>query len=61
MSNQSEHLKCRTMAFALDVCALIRRLPVDEPGPTVKHQLVGEGVNWRDIQLSQLLSRKVAR
>ena len=27
------------MQFALDVCALIKGLPPDEPGPTVKRQL----------------------
>ena len=27
------------MKFALDVCKLIRLLPYDEPGPTVKRQL----------------------
>ena len=27
------------MKFALDICTLIRTLPGDEPGPTVKRQL----------------------
>ena len=27
------------MRFALDVCALIRQLPWEEPGPTVRRQL----------------------
>jgi four helix bundle protein len=39
MSDQSELLKKRTMRFALDVCALIKKLPNDEPGPTAKRQL----------------------
>ena len=39
MSDDAELLKARTMRFALDVCALIRRLPYDEPGPTVRRQL----------------------
>ena len=51
MSEQSERLKRRTMTFALDVCALIRELPFEEPGPTVKHQLAraatGVAFNYR--------------
>jgi len=51
VSEQSELLKQRTMTFALDVCALIRALPFDEPGPTVKHQLArsstGVAFNYR--------------
>ena len=39
MSEEAEVLKARTMRFALDVCALIRKLPREEPGPTVKRQL----------------------
>ncbi len=39
MSEVTELLKARTMEFALDVCRLIKLLPVDEPGPTVKRQL----------------------
>jgi four helix bundle protein len=39
MSEQSEVLKRRTTRFALDTCALIRALPLDEPGTTVKRQL----------------------
>jgi four helix bundle protein len=39
MSEQAELLKARTMRFALDVCALIRDLPMLEPGPTVRRQL----------------------
>jgi four helix bundle protein len=39
MSEQAELLKARSMRFALDVCALIKSLPSDEPGPTVKRQL----------------------
>ena len=40
MSEQSEQLKRRTMQFALDTCALIRALPNDELGVTVRRQLV---------------------
>jgi four helix bundle protein len=39
MSDQAEHLKARTMRFALDVCALIRKLPNVEPALTVRRQL----------------------
>jgi four helix bundle protein len=39
MGEESERLKKRTMKFALDVCKMIRLLPYDEPGPTVKRQL----------------------
>lgn len=39
MSSQAEELKTRTMRFALDICRFIKRLPVDEPGPTAKRQL----------------------
>ena len=39
------------MRFALDVCGLIRKLPGDEPGPTVKRQLAkastGVAFNYR--------------
>ena len=39
------------MRFALDVCALIKHLPFDEPGPTVKRQLArastGVAFNYR--------------
>jgi len=51
MSEESEQLKARTMRFALDVCALIKKLPRDEPGPTVKRQLArsstGLAFNYR--------------
>jgi four helix bundle protein len=51
MSEQADLLKARTMRFALDVCALIRHLPHDEPGPTVKRQLAksstGLAFNYR--------------
>jgi hypothetical protein len=51
MSETTEHMKKRTMRFALDVCALIRDLPHDEPGPTVRHQLTesvtGFAFNYR--------------
>src|SRR5258705_8243367 len=39
MGEQAELLKVRTMRFALDVCALIKHLPYEEPGPTVRRQL----------------------
>jgi four helix bundle protein len=39
MGKQAEALKARTMRFALDICALIKQLPHDEPGPTVRRQL----------------------
>jgi len=39
------------MQFALDVCDLIKQLPHDEPGPTVKRQLAksstGLAFNYR--------------
>jgi four helix bundle protein len=39
VSEQSEQLKRRTRQFSLDVLELIKLLPPDEPGPTVKRQL----------------------
>jgi hypothetical protein len=39
MSEASEQLKARTMRFALDICRLIKELPIAEPGPTVRRQL----------------------
>ena len=39
MSEEAEVLKARSMTFALNVCALIKRLPRDEPGMTVRRQL----------------------
>jgi len=39
MSEQAEHLKARTMKFALDVSELLKALPASEPGPTVQRQL----------------------
>ena len=51
MSEQSELLKDRTMRFALDVCALLKKLPAFEPGPTVRRQLArsstGLAFNYR--------------
>jgi four helix bundle protein len=51
MSEQAEHLKERTMRFALDVCALIRQLPSSEPALTVRRQLAksstGVAFNYR--------------
>jgi four helix bundle protein len=51
MSEQAELLKARTMRFALDVCALLKQLPHDEPGPTVRRQLAksstGVAFNYR--------------
>ena len=39
MSEEAERLKARTMRFALAVCGLLKELPRDEPGPTVRRQL----------------------
>ena len=51
MSEQAELLKRRTIRFALDVCKLLKQLPWDEPGPTVKRQLArsstGTAFNYR--------------
>ena len=51
MSEQSDLLKARTMRFALDVCGLLKQLPHEEPGPTVKKQLAksstGLAFNYR--------------
>jgi four helix bundle protein len=51
MSEQSEILKARSMKFALDVCALLKDLPREEPGPTVRKQLAksstGTAFNYR--------------
>jgi four helix bundle protein len=51
MSEIAEQLKRRSMRFALDVCALIKGLPWQEPGPTVKRQLArastGVAFNYR--------------
>src|SRR5256885_11409337 len=51
MSEESERLKKRTMRFALDVCGLIKQLPIEEPGPIVRRQLAraatGVAFNYR--------------
>jgi four helix bundle protein len=51
MSEESDALKNRTMRFALDSCALLKKLPVAEPGPTVRRQLAksstGVAFNYR--------------
>src|SRR3954447_8611582 len=51
MSDETERMKARMMRFALDVCGLIRDLPHDEPGPTVRRQLAksatGMAFNYR--------------
>jgi four helix bundle protein len=51
MSETTERMKTRTMRFALDVCALIKDLPHEEPGPTVRRQLAksatGLAFNYR--------------
>jgi four helix bundle protein len=39
MGDQANQLQERAMQFAVDVCALLKLLPRDEPGPTVRHQL----------------------
>lgn len=51
MSEESERLKKRTMRFALDVCDLIKQLPIEEPGPIARRQLAraatGVAFNYR--------------
>ena len=65
MSEETELLKQRTMRFALDVCALIRQLPHDEPGPTVKRQLAkaatGVAFNYRSSCRSRSHTEFTAR
>jgi len=39
MNEQAEKLQERAMQFAVDICALLKLLPRDEPGPTVRYQL----------------------
>ena len=39
MSEQSDALKARTRRFALDCLQIIKLLPRDEPGPTIRRQL----------------------
>jgi four helix bundle protein len=39
MGERAEELKRRTKQFALDVFRLIKHLPKDEPGPTIRRQL----------------------
>jgi hypothetical protein len=51
MDGPRERLEERTERFALDVIQLIRTLPIDEPGPTVKRQLAksatSQAANYR--------------
>src|SRR6266704_7036154 len=65
MSEETELLKQRTMRFALDVCALIKQLPHDEPGPTVKRQLAkaatGVAFNYRSSCRSRSHAEFTAR
>ena len=65
MSQETELLKQRTMRFALDVCGLIKQLPHDEPGPTVKHQLAraatGVAFNYRSSCRSRSHAEFTAR
>jgi len=65
MSEETELLKQRTMRFALDVCALLRQLPHDEPGPTVKRQLAkaatGVAFNYRSSCRSRSHTEFTAR
>jgi len=65
MSEETELLKQRTMRFALDVCALIKHLPHDEPGPTVKRQLAkastGVAFNYRSSCRSRSHTEFTAR
>jgi len=60
MGKQAEDLKARTMRFALDVCRLIKQLPRDEPGMTVRRQLAKSSTSVA-LQLSRELSRALAR
>ncbi len=39
MGEQADRLQERVMQFAVDVCSLLKLLPLDEPGPTVRRQL----------------------
>jgi four helix bundle protein len=39
MDTRADQLQERAMRFAVDVCALIKLLPTEEPGATVRHQL----------------------
>jgi four helix bundle protein len=65
MSEISEELKARTMRFPLDVCTLIKKLPHDEPGPTVKRQLAkastGVAFNYRSSCRSRSHAEFTAR
>jgi len=65
MSEVAEELKIRTMRFALDVCAVIRQLPFEEPGPTVKRQLAkastGVAFNYRSSCRSRSHTEFTAR
>src|SRR5436305_10668110 len=65
MGEAAELLKKRTMRFALDVSSLIRQLPLDEPGPTVKRQLAkaatGVAFNYRSSCRSRSHTEFTAR
>src|SRR5439155_3194733 len=65
MSEETELLKQRTMRFSLAVCALLRQLPHDEPGPTVKRQLAkaatGVAFNYRSSCRSRSHTEFTAR
>ena len=39
MSEQAEVLKARAKRFALDILKIIKHLPLEEPGPTIRRQL----------------------
>jgi hypothetical protein len=56
MSQTADELKRRTMQFALDVGALIRDLPMFEPGPT-------RNISWQEPQpeLLSTIAQPVAR
>src|SRR6266487_1971893 len=51
MNEQRRELEARAERFALDVIALIRTFPVEEPGPTANRQLAKSatsvGANYR--------------
>jgi four helix bundle protein len=65
MGEITEQLKARTMTFALDVCALIKQLPREEPGPTVRRQLAkastGVAFNYRSSCRSRSHTEFTAR
>src|SRR5436190_1430336 len=45
MSEVADEMKARTMRFALDICSLIKHLPTDEPGQTVRRHLANSATS----------------